>query len=230
MDNLAKRYATFTQGTRSGAASTVLARAHQRWLDASMPSYAIFGTVEADIRSDPSVEAILGRKRPWKHHITHDRQMIAFYSRPLTCVPVGKRHTRNSKVHRKLRRLVGERWQSGAGDCRDVKLFSRPNNASNPKVALPVGSDGSTETTYPDYSCRSQGSSPRQFAKRTFQDTESEMRAQKARQAKTRQDKASIVRFHTNKRGRQFAVFGSPRSSYSYSIKFVVDDRSSTSK
>ena len=92
MDNLARRYATFAQVTRSGAASGVLARAH-----ASMPSYAICGAVEAkplnvqrstfnrtreatnksDIRSDSSVEAILGGKRQWKHR---DRQMIVFYS------------------------------------------------------------------------------------------------------------------------------------------------------
>lgn len=67
-----------------------------------MPSYANCGTAEAkplsaqrsgptinrtredtnkpDIRSDSSVDAILGGKRPWKHHITHDRQMINFYS------------------------------------------------------------------------------------------------------------------------------------------------------
>ena len=91
MDSLARRYAMFAQVTRSGATSAVLARAH------AMPSYAICGTVEAkplnvqlsttnltregtnkpDIRSDSSVEAILGGKRPWKHH---DRQMIVFYS------------------------------------------------------------------------------------------------------------------------------------------------------
>ena len=89
MDNLARRYATLAQITRSGAASAVLARAHS-----SMPSYAICGAVEAkplnvrismvnriegtnkpDIRSDSSVEAVLGGKRPWKHH---DRQMIIF--------------------------------------------------------------------------------------------------------------------------------------------------------
>ena len=94
MDNLARRYATFAQVTRSGAASVVLARAHT-----SMPSYAVCGTVQAkplnvqrstfnrnrggtnkpDIRSDSSVEAILGGKRPWKYHIIHDRQMITFY-------------------------------------------------------------------------------------------------------------------------------------------------------
>jgi len=98
----------------------------------------------------------------------------------------------SSKVHTKSWVMyVGGRWQSGAGDCRDVRLFSRLNNASGPKGGLPVGRDGSTETTYSDRLCRSQGNSLRQFAKRTFQDTESEMRAQKARQAKSGQDKPS---------------------------------------
>jgi hypothetical protein len=91
------------------------------------------------------------------------------------------------------------------------------NNASGPKVALPVGSDESTETTYPDRSCRSQGSSPRQFAKRTFQDTESEMRAQKVRRAKTSQGIHRQILLYASERGRLFAVFGGPRSCYSYS-------------
>jgi hypothetical protein len=47
MGNSARRYATSVQGTRSGAVSAALARAHQWWLEVSMPSYAICGIVEA---------------------------------------------------------------------------------------------------------------------------------------------------------------------------------------
>lgn len=64
--------------------------------------------------------------------------------------------TRNREIHdthRKLHR-VGGRWQSGVGERWDVvRLFSRFNNTVL-KVALPIGGDESTETTYPDGLCK----------------------------------------------------------------------------